>query len=102
MVCKPNFHIEVLKGGYKLAFNCAMSHDDGMDEEGEENVQQTAEGEQYRMSLDLHSWNSMSASPYYFALVAGDQFNIEEFSIYKGEFKDNAYVISGEIMDGVS
>lgn len=77
MVCKPNFHVEILKNGYTLGFNCAMSHDEDMDEEDGGAADQGAETEPYE-----------------------DKFNIEEFSIYKGEFKDSTYVISGEVMDG--
>ncbi|OQV17502.1 putative Conserved regulator of innate immunity protein 3 [Hypsibius exemplaris] len=73
MVCKPNFHVEILKGGSTLWFNCAMSPTEDMDHD--EAPEQG--GETYE-----------------------DKFNIEEFSIYKGKLEDKTYVMSGEIMDG--
>lgn len=73
MVCKPNFSVEVQKGDYKLTFNCAIARNDDVEEE----MMQGQEGEQYQ-----------------------DMFNIEEFAIHKGEWKDSTYVMSGEVMDG--
>ena len=95
MVCKPNCSVEVQKGDYKLTFNCAIARNDDVEEE----MMQGQEGEQYRkFGFQL----GLMFMPQWFLFLAEDMFNIEEFAIHKGEWKDSTYVMSGEVMDGVS
>lgn len=70
MVCKPDFAIEVKKGNAILGLNCSFVQDE---EEGEDG--------QRLEKLD-------------------DDFQINEISIYEGEFKKNNYAISGDVIDG--
>ena len=39
---------------------------------------------------------------YLYFFVLDDVFGIDEVSIYKGEWNDKTYAVSGEILDGVS
>ena len=43
MVCKPNFHVEIVKNGYTLGFNCVISRDEDAD------IEQGSDAEPYRM-----------------------------------------------------
>ncbi|XP_055343573.1 complement component 1 Q subcomponent-binding protein, mitochondrial-like [Paramacrobiotus metropolitanus] len=76
MVCRPNFSVTVVKGGYTLSFECSQLRDEEDDEDQQLGRNQQTE-ENYQ-----------------------DMFSIDEFSVYKGERKDMTYVMSGEVMDG--
>jgi len=74
MVSKPNFTVEIEKGGQKLVFECVFIEPDFS---GDESPAEAAE--QY-----------------------ADFFNIEEIYMYQGEFneKNKIYAVSGGIIDG--
>uniref|UniRef100_A0A1E1XID1 Putative complement component 1 q subcomponent binding protein/mrna splicing factor sf2 subunit p32 n=1 Tax=Amblyomma aureolatum TaxID=187763 RepID=A0A1E1XID1_9ACAR len=66
MKSKPNFTVEIERGGKKLFFSCTFN--EGSEPEGQ--------SENY------------------------DSFGVAEFAIYEGEWTDEVYTVSGDIMDG--
>lgn len=71
MVCKPDFAIEIKKGNSILGLNCSYVQDE----------EEASEDGQRLDKLD-------------------DDFQINEISIYEGEFNKNNYAISGDVIDG--
>lgn len=67
MKSKPNFTVEIERGGKKLFFSCTFN--EGVEPEGQ--------SENY-----------------------ADSFGVTEFAIYEGEWTDEVYTVSGDIMDG--
>lgn len=67
MKSKPNFTVEIERGGKKLFFSCTFN--ETADAEGQ--------AENY-----------------------ADSFGVAEFAIYEGEWSDEVYTVSGDIMDG--
>lgn len=78
MVCRPDFAVEIKKGNTILGINCAFIEPEEMDEEQAANPDMKASDKQ---SLE-------------------DEFQINEISVFEGEFKENTYAVSGEVMDG--
>ena len=71
MVCKPDFAIEIKKGDTILGLNCSfIQEEENMEEDGQR--------------LDKIE----------------DDFQINEISMYEGEFDKNNYAISGDVVDG--
>lgn len=66
MKSKPNFTVEIERGGKKLYFSCTFN--------------ETADAEGQSESYD--------------------SFGVAEFAIYEGEWSDEVYSVSGDIMDG--
>lgn len=71
MVCKPDFAIEIKKGESILGLNCSFVQDE---DTGNEDGQRLEKFE--------------------------DDFQINEVSIYEGEFNKSNYAISGDVIDG--
>ncbi|XP_065289776.1 complement component 1 Q subcomponent-binding protein, mitochondrial [Dermacentor albipictus] len=67
MKSKPNFTVEIERGGKKLYFSCTFN--EGAEPEGQ--------SDNY-----------------------ADSFGVAEFAIYEGEWTDEVYTVSGDIMDG--
>lgn len=70
MVCKPDFAIEIKKGQSILGLNCSFIQE-------EENMEESPNVDKLE-----------------------DDFQINEISIYEGEFQKNNYAISGDVIDG--
>lgn len=70
MVCKPDFAIEIKKGNSILGLNCSFVQEEDNAEDGQR--------------LDKFE----------------DDFQINEISIYEGEFEKNNFAISGDVIDG--
>ncbi|XP_054156996.1 conserved regulator of innate immunity protein 3-like [Oppia nitens] len=80
MVCRPDFAVEIKRGGLSLGINCSfVEFDDDLDDG--QGGQPPAAGQQGNESLE-------------------DQFQINEFSLFEGEFNENSYLVSGDVMDG--
>jgi complement component 1 Q subcomponent-binding protein len=72
MVSKPDFAVEIKRGNTILGINCSfIGNEDNPDEQHTEEME----------GLE-------------------DDFQINEFSIFEGEFKENSYAVSGDVMDG--
>lgn len=67
MKSKPNFTVEIERGGKKLFFSCTFN--------------ETADAEGQTESY-------------------ADSFGVAEFAIYEGEWSEEVYTVSGDIMDG--
>ncbi|KAH6933373.1 hypothetical protein HPB50_014482 [Hyalomma asiaticum] len=67
MKSKPNFTVEIERGGKKLFFSCTFN----------EAAETEGPSENY-----------------------ADSFGVAEFAIYEGEWTDDVYTVSGDIMDG--
>jgi len=71
MVCRPDFSIEIKRSDKTLGINCSFTTPDV---EEDTRADQIAE--------------------------INDMFQIDEISIFDGEFKENSYAVSGDVMDG--
>lgn len=71
MVCKPDFAVEIKRGNTILGVNCSYMSADDVEEPKEEDVEEIE-----------------------------DEFQINEISIFEGEFKDSSYAVAGDVMDG--
>lgn len=78
MVCRPEFAVEIKKGSLTLGINCAFVDPEDIEDESSANPEMKPEE---RQALE-------------------DEFQINEFSLYEGEFKENSYAVSGDVMDG--
>jgi len=70
MVCKPDFAIEIKKGNAILGLNCSYIQE-------EDNMDEEQRPEKFE-----------------------DDFQINEISLYEGEFQKSTYAISGDVIDG--
>ncbi|CAG2181533.1 unnamed protein product [Oppiella nova] len=82
MVCRPDFAVEIKKGNRTLGINCSFV--DLEDVDGDDGPQGTAGGQESGAD----------------AQALEDEFQINELSIYEGEFKDSSYLVAGDVMDG--
>lgn len=78
MVCRPEFAVEIKKGNLTLGINCAFVDAEDIEDEHSANPEMKEEDRQ----------------------AVEDEFQINEFSLYEGEFKENSYAVSGDVMDG--
>jgi len=87
MVCRPDFAVEIKKGDKTLGINCSFVDLEDMDDS---------------MAGDDQSQGGQGSG----AAAAGDEqpledeFQINELSVFEGEFKENSYLVSGDVMDG--
>ena len=78
MVCRPEFAVEIKKGNVTLGINCAFVDPEDIEDETTANPDLKPEEKQ----------------------ALEDEFQINEFSLFDGEFKENSYAVSGDVMDG--
>ncbi|CAG0892070.1 unnamed protein product [Darwinula stevensoni] len=83
MQSKPNFDVEITKGNLTLGFSCAYVSDDlpGDNPEQEEFCG-------FQVVIEI------------LTDVSADKFTIDEVYSFEGEFKDETYAVSGDILDG--
>lgn len=85
---KPNFEVDVVRGGTTLSFTCQFL-------EG-----QAAEGEYGKNVHLFFTFSFILINLISSFICTDDLFGIQELTIYKGEFNDEVYACSGDILDG--
>ena len=78
MVCRPEFAVEIKKNNLTLGINCAFVDTEDIADEQSANPEMSTEDKQ----------------------ALEDEFQINEFSLFEGEFKESSYAVSGDVMDG--